>query len=150
MLSVNFNGTFTRNADSFSPKERMKWMLTLAAVEQWGRHTNTQSEWVIGGQGNTNVRQSWRDRQRDRGSLDYLSTSTWWMAPLQHSCQDFTERQNTQTSTMYNRQDKSRFEVSLSYLCPRHLWHYCVSASATIMCDNDGNNGETDATTSRK
>lgn len=60
--------------------------------------THTQSEWVIGGQGNTNVRQSWRDRQRDRGSLDYLSTSTWWMAPLQHSCQDFTERQNTQTA----------------------------------------------------
>lgn len=98
MLSVNLNGTFTRNADSFSSKERMRWMLTLAAVEQWGKHTHTQSEWVIRGQGNTNVRQSWRDRQRDRGSLDYLSTSTWWMAPLQHSCQDFTERQNTQTA----------------------------------------------------
>lgn len=30
---------------------------------------------------------------------------------------------------------QSGFEVSLSYLCPSHLWHYRVSLVQTVMCD---------------
>lgn len=32
----------------------------------------------------------------------------------------YTEQHNVRQT------DKSQFEVSLSYLCPSHLWHYCV------------------------
>lgn len=106
------------NSDSLSQggrRVRDGWRLWL-----WSSEEHAQSEWVIGGQENTNVRQRWRDRKQkknNRGWLEYLSTPTWRIAPLQHSCQDVTERQNTQTARCTTDETKwvwSQSQLSLS------------------------------------
>lgn len=86
---------------------------------------NTHSKWGIGGQKDTNVRQSWRDRQTEGliGIFGYTDMTDVYASSFMSR---FYWTLNTQNSTMQDRQDKSQFEVSLSYLCPSHLWHYCV------------------------
>lgn len=39
---------------------------------------------------------------------------------------------------MHDKQDESRFEVSLSYLCPSHLWHYCVQLVRPLCVTGEG------------
>lgn len=85
--------------------------------------------------------------EKKRRPLQYFSTPTWWW--LHFNIHVRTWR----SGKIYRRHDvqqtgQSGFEVSLSYLCPSHLWHYRVLLVQTVMCD--GWQNETDGTLKQK
>lgn len=91
------------------------------AVEQWGTHTVKMSNrWTEEHKCETEL-----TRQTNRGTTYWNIWLRWHDGCLRFIIHvqillDVTEQHDVRQT------DKSQFEVSLSYLCPSHLWHYCV------------------------